>query len=154
MAERRSAARWLCAILARSGDGVICLMAGALVYVLAPKARGALLQALAALVLAALWVTALKFSVRRPRPPGPEAEQRRFVQADIYSFPSGHAARAAAIVCGLGGPWTLWRAALGLWALGVAWARVAKGAHYLSDVAMGLALGALAGGVVAWWWPG
>lgn len=152
-ARRQPLTRLLCALLARSGDGLICLIVGALVYALAPGARGMLRQALAALALAAVLAAALKFSVRRPRPPGPEAEQRRLFEADVYSFPSGHAARAAAIACGLGGAWMPWRVALGLWAVGVAWARVAKGAHYLSDVTVGLALGALAGGATAWLWP-
>jgi undecaprenyl-diphosphatase len=152
-AQQRPLLRLLSATLARSGDGLACLVVGGLLYGLAPGARGAISQAVAAAVLVAAPVTALKFSVRRPRPPGPQAEQRRLIEADVYSFPSGHAARAAAIACSLGCAPTPWPAALWLWALGVAWARVAKGAHYVSDIVVGLSLGALAGSTIAWLWP-
>ncbi|MBI1879571.1 MAG: phosphatase PAP2 family protein [Chloroflexi bacterium] len=100
---------------------------------------------MALLVLAAmLLVTLIKFTVRRrrPRPPG------EFVtfQYDAYSFPSGHAARLAALAVSVMffDPLLGW-GFVGL-AIGVAGARIAVGIHYLSDVIIGLGLGAL----VAW----
>ena len=89
-------------------------------------------------------VTLIKYAVRRerPRPPG------EFVlfQYDAYSFPSGHSARLAALAVstlyystGIG-----W--ALVLLALGVGLARLAVGIHYISDIVVGLMVGA----IVAW----
>jgi len=62
-------------------------------------------------------------------------------QADYWSFPSGHAATAAALMLGL---WYLWPRYAPLYALvvvAIAAARVIIGAHYLSDAMMGLAIG-------------
>jgi undecaprenyl-diphosphatase len=89
-------------------------------------------------------VTLIKFVVRRERP-APPGEFVTF-QYDAYSFPSGHAARMAALAVSF----TFFFPALGLLvvlvALSVALARVAVGIHYLSDVVVGLAVGA----IVAW----
>jgi undecaprenyl-diphosphatase len=102
-----------------------------------------LVIALLVLIVAPL-VTLIKFVVRRQRPQ-PPGEFVSF-QYDVYSFPSGHAARLAALAVSvmffnlpLG--WSF----VGL-AVGVAAARVAVGIHYISDVLVGLGLGAL----VAW----
>lgn len=69
------------------------------------------------------------------------------VHADPASFPSAHSGVAAAIAASL---WLSGRrrlgAVLGVVALAVAWGRVAIGVHYVSDVAVGLLLGA----AVAW----
>lgn len=105
-------------------------------------------QAAAVIALAVLGamlvVTLVKFAVkrRRPRPPG------EFVMFgyDRYSFPSGHAARLAALAVGVGVffPGLGW--GVTLLALSVAAARLAVGVHYLSDVAAGLVIGALVAG--------
>ncbi len=77
---------------------------------------------------------------RRPRPSSP-------------SFPSGHAANAAAFATGaaiempsLAGPAIALAAAVGA-------SRVATGAHYPSDVLAGTAIGAAAGVLTLRWWP-
>jgi undecaprenyl-diphosphatase len=101
---------------------------------------------LVALALAAvLIVTLVKFGVRRRRP-HPPGEFVTFAY-DVYSFPSGHAARLAALAVGtLFFDTFLGLALIGL-ALSVAMARVLVGVHYLSDILMGLALGTLVAGV-------
>ncbi len=86
----------------------------------------------------------LKLAFHRPRP------ELAFVHLDTYSFPSGHAAGSAAIytlVAVLLGRLLRrrGRTLLGLGTLAlvlvVAFSRLYLGAHYLSDVLAGLALG-------------
>ena len=96
------------------------------------------------LVIMAVAVIFLKFSIRRKRPDGEWGQIYRIT--DPHSFPSGHAARSAALaVMGLaiGPPW--FGAALALWAPWVGLSRVALGVHYLSDVVVGWVVGALMG---------
>ena len=100
-----------------------------------------------AILLTALVVFLVKFTVKRKRP---EGEWGKFYRStDPHSFPSGHAVRAvmlAVVVLGLGPLW------LGLillvWAPLVGIARVAMGVHYFSDVLVGMVLGLVMGAVV------
>src|SRR5678810_1059321 len=87
-------------------------------------------------------VLIIKFSIRRKRPEGNWGQIYRYT--DPHSFPSGHAARAfliATIASGLGPAWLA--IALWVWAPLVAFARVAMGVHYLSDILAGSLLGIL-----------
>jgi undecaprenyl-diphosphatase len=106
----------------------------------------ALLLLACVFVLAAL-VLALKFTIRRQRPPGEWGAVYR--KTDPHSFPSGHAARAfmlAALMTAFG---PLWLAALlWLWAPLVSLARVSLGVHFLSDVLAGAVLGLAFAGLV------
>lgn len=98
------------------------------------------------LVIMAAAVIAMKFSIRRPRPEGEWGQIYRIT--DPHSFPSGHAARSAALaVMGIavGPPW--FTLALSLWAPWVGISRVALGIHYLSDVLVGWLVGAAMGGI-------
>ncbi|MCD5348375.1 phosphatase PAP2 family protein [Agromyces sp. S2-1-8] len=65
------------------------------------------------------------------------------------SFPSGHSASAAAFVTGVAIESPRLGAALAPAALGVGYSRLHTGAHWLSDVVGGLALGAAVGGLGA-----
>jgi lipid A 4'-phosphatase len=67
-------------------------------------------------------------------------------QADYWSFPSGHAATAAALAVALYLLWPRGRALYLVAALLVAASRIIITAHYVSDVLMGAAIG----GVIAW----
>jgi undecaprenyl-diphosphatase len=97
------------------------------------------------LVLAAMIVvTLIKFMARRQRPQ-PPGEFVTF-QYDIYSFPSGHAARLAALAVSVMFFDVLLGWSLVVLAICVVVARIAVGIHYVSDVVIGLGLGAL----VAW----
>ena len=96
------------------------------------------------MVIMAAAVILLKFSIRRPRPEGEWGSIYRIT--DPHSFPSGHAARSAALaVMGLAiGPgW--FGLILSIWAPWVGLSRVALGVHYLSDVLAGWLVGALMG---------
>jgi lipid A 4'-phosphatase len=71
--------------------------------------------------------------------------------ADHWSFPSGHAATAAALMTAL---WCLWPRPFWLYvgaAVLVAVARVATGQHYLSDVIAGAVIGILTTRALAPW---
>ena len=96
------------------------------------------------LVIMASAVILLKFSIRRPRPEGEWGQIYRIT--DPHSFPSGHAARSAALAVmavAIGPPWFGW--AVSLWAPWVGLSRVALGVHYLSDVLAGWLVGAAMG---------
>jgi PAP2 superfamily len=119
-------------------------VAGGLALMLArrPGAAAALLVGFATLVLA---VDLLKEAIDRVRPPG---ASRSFTTA---SFPSGHAAysviwSALAVALVAGRPAFRGRTAIVIAAVGltvaIGFTRVALGAHYLSDVVAGWALGA------------
>jgi membrane-associated phospholipid phosphatase len=93
-------------------------------------------------VVLAVIVIAIKFTVRRRRPEGEWGAIYR--TADPHSFPSGHAARAfllAVLAWALGPPWFAWL--MVIWAPAVSVARVMMGVHYLSDVIAGMVTGFL-----------
>ena len=94
----------------------------------------------AGLALAEVVVIALKMVVRRKRPPGESGMIYR--KADPYSFPSGHAARAA-LLCLLA--WHLGPVpafiAIAVWSPFMVVSRIAIGIHYVFDVVAGVLLG-------------
>ena len=141
--------RQLARFVAHWGDGPYVFGGLGLAYLLAwlgdqARLRQEVLITALIILAAILIVTLIKFVVRRqrPRPPG------EFVtfQYDVYSFPSGHAARLAALaVSAIFFDPTLGWILIAI-TLSVAVARVAVGVHYLGDIIIGLALGVL----VAW----
>jgi undecaprenyl-diphosphatase len=145
IAEKPGPLRTLAAVLAHSGDSWFWLAGLGLVWWLGSdywKERAVIL--IVSILLTALIVLIVKFTVRRKRP---EGEWGKFYRnTDPHSFPSGHAVRAmmlAVVMLGLGPVW------LGLflliWAPLVGLARVGMGVHYLSDVLAGMLLGLLIG---------
>ena len=100
----------------------------------------------ASIALSGIIVDLLKVVVGRPRPKllfasGAYEFSWIGLGADHWSFPSGHAATAAALAAAL---WCLWPEPLLLYAIAaalVAMSRVVMGAHYLSDVIMGAFIG-------------
>jgi undecaprenyl-diphosphatase len=93
------------------------------------------------LVLVEVVVIGLKMIIRRPRPPGESG--RIYRRSDPFSFPSGHAARAA-LLCILA--WKLGPLAaavvISAWSPVMVASRVAVGIHYVLDIAAGIMLGA------------
>ncbi|MEV6840743.1 phosphatase PAP2 family protein [Streptomyces sp. NPDC051133] len=119
--------------------------AAAMAAIRTPRARRAAVRGLASLGLASLTINTLgKRSVRRARPvldPVPLARQLKR-QPITTSFPSGHAASAAAFATGVALESPAWGAAVAPVAFSVAASRVYTGVHFPVDVLAGVALGA------------
>lgn len=147
-AERRwPAAEPVLPRLSRSANhGVLWFATAAAVAVgRTPRARRAAVRGLASLSLASLTINTLgKRSVRRPRPAlDPVPSVRRLQRQPITtSFPSGHAASAAAFATGVALESPAWGAVVAPVAFSVAVSRVYTGVHFPSDVLAGAALGA------------
>jgi undecaprenyl-diphosphatase len=136
--------------VAHVGDGPYIFSGLGLVYLLGwlkgdAVWRWMIMIILLDVLLAMAVVTLIKYTVRRtrPRPPG------EFVawQYDKYSFPSGHAARLAALTVGVMRWYPGWGYWVGIAALGVAIARVLVGVHYVGDIIAGLILGGVVSGL-------
>jgi lipid A 4'-phosphatase len=101
-----------------------------------------------AVAISGILVDLIKVIVGRPRPKllfaaGDYEFSWIGLSADHWSFPSGHAATAAALATAL---WCLWPRPVLFYVIGaalVAMSRVVMGAHYLSDVVMGAFVGVL-----------
>ena len=148
VAERPGLLRTAAAVLAHSGDSWFWWAGLALLWWLGNSFwRPWALTVLLSIIGLAVIVLAIKFTIRRRRP---EVEWGGMYRStDPHSFPSGHAARVVLIgvlAIGLGPGWLA--IFLCVWAPLVALSRVAMGLHYLSDVAAGAVLGAIAGWVV------
>ncbi|MEU9848714.1 phosphatase PAP2 family protein [Streptomyces sp. NPDC047985] len=108
------------------------------------RARRAALRGVASLAVASTGVNTLgKRAVRRERPllDAVPVVRRLERQPFTTSFPSGHAASAAAFATGVALESRGWGAVVAPLALSVAASRVYTGVHYPSDVLAGAALG-------------
>jgi membrane-associated phospholipid phosphatase len=145
VAEKPGKRRRLAIIFGHSGDSWFWLLGLALIAWLGDESwRRMALALILGILLTAVVVLLIKFTVRRQRPEGEWGQVYR--RADPHSFPSGHAARAlmlAIVALGAGPAWLGWL--LLAWAPMVGLARVATGLHYISDVLAGWALGLLMG---------
>ena len=92
--------------------------------------------------------------MRRPRPAGEVPLARRPGRTPVTSsFPSGHAAAAAAFATGVGLEMPALAAPVGALAVAVGVARVVNGVHYPSDIAGGWVFGVGVGMLTLRWWP-
>ena len=143
--ERSGPARAVAILLAHSGDSWFWLSGLFLLWLLGTEYWKYRAVALAlGVLLTALIVMSVKFTVRRRRPEGDWG--RIYRSTDPHSFPSGHAARAfmlAVLALGLGPLW--FGLVLSAWAPLVGVARVSMGVHYPTDIIAGMALGFLMG---------
>lgn len=145
VAENPGTLRTVAAILAHSGDSWFWLLGLGVVWLLGDAYwRGLAVLFAVGILVTAVIVMAIKFTVRRKRPEGEWGGIYR--RTDPHSFPSGHAARAILLAVLALGAGPSWLALLLLpWSLAVMLARVAMGLHYLSDVLAGALVGALVG---------
>ena len=139
----RGVAQAIALVLAHSGDIYIwaALLAAAWFFGDNTWKMRALVT-VAGLVLTEIVVVIVKNFVRRKRPPGISGAIYR--KADPFSFPSGHAARAA-MLCLLSlqlGPVAAFIAIV-VWSPLMVISRIAIGIHYVFDVIAGIALGGL-----------
>ena len=103
------------------------------------------LQLLVAVGAALVVTQLLKALFRRPRP----AERRVTIATNKYAFPSGHALRVGAVASTVALNYPPLALVCAVWAILVSLARVARTAHYLSDVLVGLVLGLGIGGCLS-----
>lgn len=145
IAEEPGLRRRLAVLLAHSGDSWFWLLGLGLLWLVgSAEWKSLALTLLAGILITAVLVLLIKFSVRRQRPPGTWGNIYR--STDPHSFPSGHAARSmmlAVLSMYVGPAWLGWL--LLAWSPLVGLARVAMGVHYLSDVVAGIFFGLLAG---------
>lgn len=150
VANQPGLVRSLAAFFAHSGDSWFWLAGLGLLWLFGNaywRERALILAG--SVLITAVFVLVVKFTVRRRRPEGEWGAVYR--RTDPHSFPSGHAARAvllAVLAISLGPPW--FGLLLVLWAPLVILARVAMGVHYLSDVVAGAVFGALIGALIAY----
>lgn len=119
-------------------------VAGAIALSNTPRARRCAARGIASLAVASATVNTLgKHSVRRQRPLLDSVPLVRQLhrQPMTTSFPSGHAASAAAFVTGVALESPRWGAAVAPLAAAVAFSRVYTGVHYPGDVLAGAAIG-------------
>jgi membrane-associated phospholipid phosphatase len=133
----------LASFLAHSGDSWFWMAGLGIIWLFGNRDwhnRAAMLAI--SIVVQAITVLAIKFTVKRRRPEGEWGAIYR--NTDPHSFPSGHAARALLLVVmawAMGPEWFRW--AVLVWAPLVSLARVLMGVHYISDVLAGWVTGVL-----------
>lgn len=118
--------------------------------------RRAALRGMAAVGLASASANLVgKTAIRRQRPGLAEIPLIRQLRRvpDSSSFPSGHAASAAAFATGVALENPYIALPVAVLAAGVAASRVVTGAHYPTDVVAGAAVGVAAGLLTTRWWP-
>lgn len=143
--------RLVALVVAHLGDSPLWAAVLVALYVWGGASLRALAVRMAAAVLTVgILVAVVKRLVRRPRPDG-HGFALYSRSMDRYSFPSGHAARVAAVAVVVGAAYPCIAPAVAACALGVAMARVALGVHYAGDALGGLLLGAV---VAAAWVAG
>jgi|YNPNPStandDraft_1061719.scaffolds.fasta_scaffold37180_2 membrane-associated phospholipid phosphatase len=155
VAESHALLRWGSVALAHAGDALLWLAIGLVILVWgSPRAREVLMQIGISVCLTALLVAGLKFGIRRERPRGKESAKWSLLpNHDLYSFPSGHAARAACIATSIAVAYPDVSLPFVIWLAGVCLSRVALAAHYLLDVLVGVLLGTSVAVLVTKAWP-
>ncbi|MGC9398480.1 MAG: phosphatase PAP2 family protein [Anaerolineae bacterium] len=140
--------RVLISVVAHSGDSLVWLLVGGLLWAHAsPVARTFGLHIWAIVLVTSLLSLTFKQIFRRPRPMTPP--HGFYNTFDRYSFPSGHAVRVGALTVVLGAALPVGGiAALALWSLLVCASRIALRMHFTRDVIVGLLLGWITGAVL------
>ena len=135
---------WVARVLAFTGSAVVNWpLRAALVLVLAWRRRWLQLTAFVlAVITSEVMLGAMKSAYARPRPLDPQ------ITTTGYSFPSGHAVAAVVTAVGLvlallppGPSRTRWELRAIVFVLAMALSRVYLNAHWISDVAEGIAVG-------------
>ncbi|MER5888754.1 phosphatase PAP2 family protein [Streptomyces sp. NPDC001941] len=151
------AERWLPSLSAAANHGKLWgACAGTLALVGGRPARHGALRGAGALALASLTTNVIGKGLTRRRRPDISGVpfSRRLARAPhTTSFPSGHAASAAAFATGVCMEYPVAGLVIAPLAATVAFSRVYVGVHYPSDVLVGIALGVGAAVATCHWWP-
>ena len=143
--------------LSRSADFFVLWIgiAGALAATNDERARRAAVRGLTGMVIASTASNVLgKSLARRTCPAGEVPSARRPGRTPVTSsFPSGHAAAAAAFATGVGLELPTVAVPVGALAVAVGLARVVNGVHFPSDIAGGWAVGVGVAMLTLRWWP-
>ena len=135
----------LALVVAHSGDSPLWLL-GAAAALIWGKAtwRDFGVRVVVGTLVAGTAITALKWLVRRQRPPG--TGLGFYSRLDRHAFPSGHAGRSACLVVLLAPLLSPWESVLlAGWAGLVGLARVGLEVHFASDIVGGWMVGLLVG---------
>lgn len=153
IADKPGPLRNLAVLFAHSGDSWFWVIGlGFLYWFGTDEWKKLAVYLLIGVLVTALLVMTIKFTIRRKRPEGEWGNIYR--KTDPHSFPSGHATRAtmlAVMAIGLGPAW--FGILLVIWAPLVILARVAMGVHFIFDVLAGTVLGFLLGFLMVWVLP-
>ncbi len=145
IAEKPGVLRTTAILFAHSGDSWFWFLGIILLWIWGSPAWKIRVEAYTVgILITALVVMVIKFSVRRKRPAGEWGKFYRWT--DPNSFPSGHSARAmmlAILGLALGPLW--WGLVLLAWVPMVSFARISMGVHYLMDILAGLVVGLIIG---------
>lgn len=139
--------------VSRLGNGPIYLLiVGAVILFHPHEAATIIICAGASILLLHCIYPTMKRTTARPRPRDVEADFPDSVPPlDKYSFPSGHVMTlTAALTPILHIAPRAWPIGIAVWAA-MAWARLAIGHHYASDVAAGTIIGAAVSGFLTYW---
>ena len=120
------------------------------------RGKRAALRGIGSIGLTSLFVNqVIKRLIRRPRPSLRHVPRARHLRAQplTTSFPSGHAASAAAFALGVGAEYPKARIPLGALAAAVGYSRTYVGVHYPLDVFVGAGIGAGFGMLTRAQWP-
>jgi membrane-associated phospholipid phosphatase len=132
-------------VVMQLGTTAVAIVLGVLTLVVQHSIRRGATVVVAALVGRELAVVA-KAVWSRPRPAVAYHDLAPRLFESGHGFPSGHATVAAAVLVAIGaGASRRWWPILAVLGLGVAFARVYFGVHFVLDVIGGLALGAVVG---------
>lgn len=141
--------RTLAIVLAHTGDAAVWLAGAGAAFFFSGSDfwRELATRIIAAMTAGGVASTALKWTFRRTRPPGPSAGLYFFL--DRHTLPSGHATHVACITMAVSPLLPGWGGVvMGLWATLVALSRVALRVHYLLDILVGFVVGGLVGVLV------
>jgi undecaprenyl-diphosphatase len=146
--EDKSWLKNIAAFLAHSGDSWFWGIALLLLWILGPKPWRPQIELLfIGILVTAVFVMVLKFLIQRPRPEGEWGQIYR--SSDPHSFPSGHAARATMLTVIMLMSGFYWIGLIMIfWTLLMEISRIGLGVHYLSDIVVGTAIGAVLGSLV------
>jgi len=111
-----------------------------------PRVMEVVLNLLIALLIDLVQIACLKGMFKRPRPSYNRSDMFATVSLDNYSFPSGHATRAATVTLLMLKHFNLsvhLRLSITCWCVLIGLSRVMLGRHHVSDVSVGFVIGYL-----------